>query len=73
LSTDRELTVTQCVCHQTTFGELKASGLKTVAEIRAHFGCSTSCGLCRPYIEEMLRTGETAFALTVPAPFSDAS
>jgi bacterioferritin-associated ferredoxin len=24
-------------------------------------GCGTQCGLCRPYLRRMLRTGETAF------------
>jgi bacterioferritin-associated ferredoxin len=24
-------------------------------------GCGAQCGLCRPYLRRMLRTGETAF------------
>ena len=55
--------IRMCVCHDRTFAELKLSGLQSLEEIANEFGCSTSCGLCRPYIERMLQTGETAFAV----------
>ena len=35
----------------------------SVEEIAERFGCSTKCGFCRPYIERMLITGETEFAV----------
>lgn len=55
--------VNRCVCTRRTFAELKASGLTTADEIAEAFGSGAQCGLCRPYIERMLRTGETEFSL----------
>jgi NAD(P)H-nitrite reductase large subunit len=55
--------VKQCVCFEKTFTELKASGAKSLDEIIQRFNCSTGCGLCRPYIQKMLQTGETEFAV----------
>jgi NAD(P)H-nitrite reductase large subunit len=34
---------------------------RTLEEIRSEFGCMDCCGMCRPYIERMLETGETVF------------
>jgi bacterioferritin-associated ferredoxin len=57
-----------CLCHRHTFAELKEMaaerGWTTIEQIAANTGCTTGCGLCRPYIVRMLETGETAFALT---------
>lgn len=53
--------VKQCVCFERTFRELKESGAKTLDEIIERFHCSTGCGLCSPYIQRMLQTGETEF------------
>ena len=50
--------IVRCVCGDTTFEELKR--LETMEEIERS-GCGVSCGLCRPYLERMLETGETAF------------
>jgi NAD(P)H-nitrite reductase large subunit len=55
--------IKRCVCHETTFQELKDSGLKTVEALATQFSCTTGCGLCKPYIELMLKTGETEFAI----------
>jgi len=55
--------VKRCVCFDKSFDDLQRSGLKTVHEIAEEFGCTTGCGLCRPYIERMLETGETKFAV----------
>jgi NAD(P)H-nitrite reductase large subunit len=55
--------VKQCVCFDKTFAELKASGAASLDEIIERFHCSTGCGLCRPYIQRMLATGETEFAV----------
>jgi NAD(P)H-nitrite reductase large subunit len=41
-------------------------GFTTVEEIAREVKCTTGCGLCRPYIERMLETGETAFSV-IPA------
>jgi NAD(P)H-nitrite reductase large subunit len=32
-----------------------------MTEIARRYGCGSCCGLCRPYIERMLETGETVF------------
>jgi bacterioferritin-associated ferredoxin len=53
--------VTRCVCFDKTFAELKEAGVETLEEIQERFGCSTKCGLCRPYLLKMLETGETEF------------
>jgi len=53
--------VRYCVCFNVTFAELKEAGVKSVEEAAERFGCTTNCGACRPYIEAMIRTGETAF------------
>jgi bacterioferritin-associated ferredoxin len=54
--------VTRCVCHDITFRELKQladrEGL-TLPDLARRTGCTTSCGLCRPYIEVVLATGQT--------------
>ena len=60
----RDLTpVRRCVCCDVTFERLRASGLESLEDIQRAFGCSTKCGCCGPYIERMLETGETAFAI----------
>lgn len=62
-----EPVVTACICHARTFRELKQlaerCGWTTVCEIAAHTGCGSGCGLCRPYLEKMLQTGETEMFL----------
>ena len=55
--------VTRCVCTRRSFAELKASGLPTADAIGEVYGSGTKCGMCREYIERMLATGETEFAL----------
>jgi bacterioferritin-associated ferredoxin len=56
--------VSQCVCKATPFRELldlaTASGWD-LADLVHHTGCGAQCGLCRPYLSRMLRTGETEF------------
>jgi bacterioferritin-associated ferredoxin len=32
-----------------------------LADLVRHTGCGAQCGLCRPYLSRMLRTGETEF------------
>lgn len=57
--------VRQCVCYPYTFLELKIlareNGWKQVEDITRAVGCGGGCGLCRPYLALMLKTGETAF------------
>ena len=55
--------IRKCVCFDTTFEVLRQSGLRTVEEIAKQYGCTTNCGLCKPYIERMLVSGETGFGV----------
>lgn len=59
--TDDARPVRRCVCFSTTFAELKEAGVRSVEEAAERFGCGTNCGLCRPYIQRMIETGEVAF------------
>jgi bacterioferritin-associated ferredoxin len=56
--------ISGCVCRATPFHELlpraTASGWD-LAELVRQTGCGAQCGLCRPYLSRMLRTGETEF------------
>jgi bacterioferritin-associated ferredoxin len=58
--------VVKCICFDKTFADLKVAGVKSVQEAAERFGCSTKCGLCKPYIQKMLETGETEFAILPP-------
>lgn len=58
------LCIDRCVCRQTPFAELlpraRAEGWQLPDLIR-ETGCGGSCGLCRPYLRAMLRSGQTVF------------
>jgi bacterioferritin-associated ferredoxin len=52
------------VCFDLRFSELKKKldeRPATLDEIGRRYGCGACCGMCRPYIERMLETGETVF------------
>lgn len=57
--------VSKCICHSRPFPEIKQYALEhnytTVEELQEVTFCSCKCGLCIPYIELMLETGETEF------------
>jgi bacterioferritin-associated ferredoxin len=60
----RDIVIDRCVCYDRTFAELKSAiggDAVDLAEITKRFGCGSCCGVCRPYIERMLETGETVF------------
>jgi bacterioferritin-associated ferredoxin len=61
--------VTRCVCMQTPFERLlplaEARGWDLEALVR-ETGCGGQCGMCRPYLAAMLRTGATRFTAPVP-------
>lgn len=58
-------TVSKCICHQKDFSDIKSfaeeNGISSVSELQGKQYCSCGCGLCAPYIELMLETGETSF------------
>ncbi len=57
--------IDRCYCFGRPFAELKATaeatGAATVPALQAHVVFGQQCGLCRPYVRRMLRTGETVF------------
>jgi bacterioferritin-associated ferredoxin len=56
--------VSRCICKATSFGELLALATASgwdLAQLVRETGCGGECGLCRPYLSRMLRTGETEF------------
>ena len=56
--------VSMCVCRGVRFDALlpraRSAGWDLAAVMR-ETGCGAQCGLCRPYLSRMLRTGETEF------------
>lgn len=61
MNEDVEKPIVKCVCTDTTFVQMKLTGLKSLEDIEKSLGCGLKCGLCRPYIAKMLETGETRF------------
>jgi bacterioferritin-associated ferredoxin len=56
--------VSRCVCKATPFEELRAratAGRWSLLDLMRETGAGAQCGLCRPYLRRMLRTGETEF------------
>ena len=58
------ITVDRCLCTKRSFADLlvaaRAEGWDLPA-LSAATGGGSGCGLCRPYLRRMLRTGETVF------------
>ena len=63
------LRIERCVCVNVSFEELRrhatACGDPSFRELQKKFGCGSTCGLCAPYVKEMLRTGQTVFTQIV--------
>jgi NAD(P)H-nitrite reductase large subunit len=62
---DRRKTVTRCVCSNKTFDEIKQimnmKGYNSIKEVIDKGLAGDSCGMCRPYLSNMIKTGEVAF------------
>ena len=62
---DPACAVRRCVCFEHSFDALKRiaqrNGCRTVEELQQHVTFGKRCGLCLPYVQRMLDTGETAF------------
>jgi bacterioferritin-associated ferredoxin len=60
-----QFSVSKCICHKKDFSEIKAyveeNEITSVRELQDQKYCCCGCGLCAPYIELMLKTGETTF------------
>ena len=56
--------IDRCVCQRLPFAVLlplaRAGGWSEADVIRAT-GCGDQCGMCRPYLRQVLATGETIF------------
>jgi bacterioferritin-associated ferredoxin len=56
--------IDRCICRSTVFSDLlpraRAEGW-TLDDLMRQTGCGAQCGLCRPYLRRMLRTGQTGF------------
>jgi bacterioferritin-associated ferredoxin len=56
--------ISRCICRNVEFSELlpraRAAGW-SLLDLVGQTGCGGQCGLCRPYLSRMLRTGETEF------------
>jgi len=61
--------VSRCICRGVEFADLlpqaRASGW-TLHDLIRETGCGGQCGLCRPYLREMLLTGRTEFHDLLP-------
>jgi len=67
------MSVDRCICHDVTLAEIKSVAVSIRAELGDcgedemierlcdREGCGTVCGLCKPYVKLMLRTGRTEF------------
>lgn len=53
--------VRRCVCAWVTFAEMKDAEVASLEEAADRFQAGVTCGTCCPYIELMLKTGQTAF------------
>lgn len=62
---DPRKTVTRCVCSNKTFEEIQQiMNVKQYASIKEVIDegvAGDSCGMCRPYLSNMIKTGESAF------------
>lgn len=71
--------MTRCECWQLSFVALLAyarrRGLTTLEELMNATGAGTRCGACRPFLEELLRTGRLRVGdqlVTLPPPHQPA-
>jgi bacterioferritin-associated ferredoxin len=58
------ISVSMCVCRRFPFARLLPLARErawTLADVIRETGCGDSCGLCRPYLQRLLITGETVF------------
>jgi len=59
-------TVTRCVCRYRTFEQIRllmdTYDLSTLKEVMDKKIAGDNCGMCRPYISNMIKTGQMSFA-----------
>lgn len=63
--------IDRCICFQMKFSELKRvaerTGASTIEELQRAAEFGLRCRLCHPYVQRMLRTGETVFTEVLPS------
>ncbi|MEQ9103379.1 MAG: (2Fe-2S)-binding protein [Rhodothermales bacterium] len=61
-----DMRIDRCVCDRVTFAALKDVAVRhdcrTVCALAKHVRFGTGCGYCKPYVRDMLRTGETVYS-----------
>jgi len=57
--------INRCVCMNRTFADLRdeaqAAEITDASTLMIETGCGRQCGMCRPYIQAMMRDGRTTF------------
>lgn len=57
--------VDRCVCFDNTFADMKMlidkNGIDSIHELKRFVPFGENCGLCRPYVEMVIKTGKTSF------------
>ncbi len=65
MATGRRKSVKRCVCHKKTFCEIldiaSEMNFTTYAQLLENKICGMGCGMCHPYLNKMMVTGETEF------------
>jgi bacterioferritin-associated ferredoxin len=57
--------IDRCVCQRLPFAlvlQLARAGDWSVGDVVRETGCGDQCGMCRPYLRQMLATGRTIFS-----------
>jgi len=44
-------------------GKIDGCGLTSLEEVQDHCGAGASCGMCCPYIVDVIKTGKTEFSI----------
>jgi bacterioferritin-associated ferredoxin len=56
--------INRCICRDRNFADLLPLARRhswSLMDLMHETGCGAQCGLCKPYLRRMLRTGETEF------------
>ena len=65
MANTRRKTVKRCVCHKITFSEIltlaEEKNLNSYTQLLEEKICGMGCGMCHPYLNKMMATGETEF------------
>lgn len=60
----RPVTIDRCVCQRVLFSQLLPmvqEAAWSLEELVAQTGCGDQCGMCLPYLREMMARGATVF------------